>query len=339
MRICSDHRPSPKHPLNQWFPTLREIGCGTAGTETLLQAPEVTYDSTSGNFSATVFRIGVGQTVKVTVGASNCEAPVTSVELDWGRVRAVFTSGAMLSKENQEFSEQGLYMDFTLDKNWRIAKLPKEGKGWTWLAQTFFNTRLTALPVTSMMMDDTMMMEEQDAGNEFLRSRKAAQVQAGIYFPIFGEPFMWEWEGSPQAVFFAPIAKAGFQTLTSNDSELAEATRYEHRAYRRCGQLLLRRSETGSLPFVERRERSPRANQLSRSDLGAIRELCDHGSGRGPHSAAWTPGGRGSTKNPALPLVDWPVDANLGKGPDDVRFIFGARFDVARLFAGINQPF
>ncbi len=30
---------------------------------------------------------------------------------------------------------------------------------------------------------------------------------------------------------------------------------------------------------------------------------------------------------------------NLGKGPDDVRFIFGARFDVARLFAGINQPF
>ena len=30
MRICSDHRPSPKHPLNQWFPTLREIGCGTA---------------------------------------------------------------------------------------------------------------------------------------------------------------------------------------------------------------------------------------------------------------------------------------------------------------------
>ena len=31
MRICSDHRPSPKHPLNQWFPTLREIGCGTAG--------------------------------------------------------------------------------------------------------------------------------------------------------------------------------------------------------------------------------------------------------------------------------------------------------------------
>ena len=33
MRICSDHRPSPKHPLNQWFPTLREIGCGTAGTE------------------------------------------------------------------------------------------------------------------------------------------------------------------------------------------------------------------------------------------------------------------------------------------------------------------
>ncbi len=36
MRICSDHRPSPKHPLNQWFPTLREIGCGTAARPGIL---------------------------------------------------------------------------------------------------------------------------------------------------------------------------------------------------------------------------------------------------------------------------------------------------------------
>ncbi len=51
MRICSDHRPSPKHPLNQWFPTLREIGCGTAASDAGQLTP--TLDDVEGRFERT----------------------------------------------------------------------------------------------------------------------------------------------------------------------------------------------------------------------------------------------------------------------------------------------
>ena len=66
------------------------------------------------------------------VGQS-AKADVVASEYNWGRVRAYFSAGAVLSKERKEFSQQDIYLQFNLEKNWAWNQLGKElGLESTW---------------------------------------------------------------------------------------------------------------------------------------------------------------------------------------------------------------
>ena len=76
---------------------------------------------------------------------------------DWGRVRANFTLGAILSEENAQFSETAPYLDFIMDSNWLRKQFgctgtnscaSEEPERGGWLFNTFFDARLSSIAVT-----------------------------------------------------------------------------------------------------------------------------------------------------------------------------------------------
>jgi hypothetical protein len=69
-----------------------------------------------------------GQKIRVDEVFQNCAGPATLssdevdvvVPGDWGRVRGYFTSGILLSQNQNSFSQSSLFMGFNLDKTWRM---------------------------------------------------------------------------------------------------------------------------------------------------------------------------------------------------------------------------
>jgi len=68
---------------------------------------------------------------------------------DWGRVRAYFTLGALLSQQDNQFSHADTFLDFQLDKTYALMGNIDETGNHSWKPglNSFFETRLTALPV------------------------------------------------------------------------------------------------------------------------------------------------------------------------------------------------
>jgi hypothetical protein len=70
-----------------------------------------------------------GQVIRVDEVTSNCSGlparlssssiPIT-VPGDWGRVRGYFTSGILLSQNQNSFSQSSIFLGFNLDKTWRM---------------------------------------------------------------------------------------------------------------------------------------------------------------------------------------------------------------------------
>jgi hypothetical protein len=69
-----------------------------------------------------------GQKIRVDEIFQNCAGPATLssdevdvvVPGDWGRVKGYFTSGILLSQNQNSFSQSSLFMGFNLDKTWRM---------------------------------------------------------------------------------------------------------------------------------------------------------------------------------------------------------------------------
>lgn len=112
---------------------------------------------------------------------------------EWGRVRAYFSGGVMFSRDDAAFSKQTPYVAFDLDKNWF--------SGGKLLVNTFFDTRLTSIPVAG-------------DNSSFAKSEKAAQAGGGVYLPYLTT--QWTYGGQKHALFVAPLAEAGFQTPTAS---------------------------------------------------------------------------------------------------------------------------
>jgi hypothetical protein len=104
----------------------------TSGTGQLLQMSggaargAVGTDNTYSLTLQEAFRSG--QKIRVDEIFQNCAGPATLssdevdvvVPGDWGRVKGYFTSGILLSQNQNSFSQSSLFMGFNLDKTWRM---------------------------------------------------------------------------------------------------------------------------------------------------------------------------------------------------------------------------
>lgn len=280
------------------------------------------------------------------------------VEYDWGRVRGYFAMGMIFSKEREEFSKSDMFLDFTIDKTY-LAKPFGPFKNFN----TFFNARLTSIPVTATDEESEEPAPEPTPPcttpvcDAFLKSRKAAMMQGGIYLPMYWDFTIWSRKvpragriarSETNALFIAPLIKGGI--LTTTGQETSEGRQfggddvfnfysfgYMIGHYRLHG----RRTRGGFIP-----------NTNVAPELISWLTLS---YGRWENFEIETPSGLkdamgndilvrqrpyriealGRLKIPETPFIIGS-DGNFGKGPDDVRFIFGTRFDIGKVLHTIR---
>lgn len=252
---------------------------------------------------------------------------VAAALYDWGRVRAYFAANVVFSKERDEFSQQDLGISFNLDKNWVWGK--------TLNFNTYFEASLTAIPVKAKEGDPAPTdppppPPTETPGEAFLASKKAAVLQGGAYLPWSAHSWIWSFDGKDNALFVAPIAKAGFQTIT-NGQVTAEADVFGKddvfsffSAGIRLGHFKLSDSPSIAHELISYLDITPGKWENF--------EVVDT---NGKRDNRMRVGIEGRLKIPATPLLVG-FDANLGKGKDDLRFVFGTRFDIGELLGKLK---
>jgi len=280
-----------------------------------------------------------------------------AVEYDWGRVRGYFSAGMIFSKEREDFSQSDMFLDFTLDKNY-VAKPFLIFKD----LNTFFNARLTSIPVVekeTTATDGTPPAAQDDCtGVEcetFLSSKKAAMMQAGIYLPMYWDFTTWfrrverpdktyRWEKN--ALFIAPLAKGGIVTITG-DRQTAEAQQFggdDVFNFFSFGAMLGHfrlhmRKKDGGKEYESNPNIAPEL--ISWLTLSAGRwenfeievptgDKDAMGNDINVRRRPWRIEALGRLKIPETPFIIG-FDGNFGKGPDDLRFLFGTRFDIGKI--------
>jgi len=218
--------------------------------------------------------------------------PPSTNGYDWGLVRAYFSGGVVLSEQNQSFSKQDLFLAFDLEKVWRYAPA---GPLRRLMVGSFFDTRLTSIPVTA---------------TDTVESRRSAQVQMGFYLPVITT----EWstpEAGSGALFAAPVVKLGLETTGQPPAGANAENFFTFQGY---GVRLGHYGGTGTSGVAP--------------DLVSYLDCLVGRWGNIPGSRRWAFEGR--LKIPRTPLMVG-FDANVGRGASDLRFLFGTRFDMATL--------
>jgi hypothetical protein len=254
---------------------------------------------------------------------------------DWGRARANFAFGAVFSKERDDFSKSDPYLDFSLDWNW--LQRNRDYRNFTYLLNTFFETRLTTIPVDPDKQDQSVKAAEAAPADPakcdpsttdgFLCSRKSVMVQIGTYLPLYwNNRLSWSHGGNRNVLFFAPILKAGMNTLTADGEKGRNLLTFYSGGFRFGHYDVGKYTTPPSLP----REVAPRLISYLDITLGKWQNLEYLGKRRIRTEF------EGRVKIPGLPLR-FGFDANVGKGPDDLRFLIDTNFDVGKLFKKLTQ--
>jgi len=202
--------------------------------------------------------------------------------------------------------------------------------------------------------------------NTFITSKKAAMMQAGIYLPMYWGFTTWyrrvqrdegkfRWEKN--ALFVSPLAKGGIITVTG-DRETAEAQQFGHddvfnfysfgamlghyrlHARRKLddyGRPLL--YNTGRPVYEANPNIAPELISWLTLSMGRWENFEIEvptgqkdamGNDIKVRQRPWRFEALGRLKIPEMPVIIG-FDGNFGKGPDDLRFIFGTRFDIGKI--------
>jgi hypothetical protein len=232
---------------------------------------------------------------------------------------------------------------------------------------TFFDARLTSIPVTAKDTTGSAATTCNTPDCEaFITSKKAAMMQAGIYLPMYWHFTTWyrevprlnrasRWEKN--ALFIAPLAKGGILTVTGN-RQTAEAQQfgqddvfnfYSFGAMLGHFRLHARRKQdnwghnlfnTFGKPIYESNPNiapeliSWLTLSMGRWENFEIEVPTGQKDAMGQdikvRKRPWRYEALGRLKIPETPFLIG-FDGNFGKGPDDVRFIFGTRFDIGKI--------
>lgn len=287
---------------------------------------------------------------------------------NWGRVRAYFAAGSIFSKKRESFSAADMALTFVVDKSWLQAdpftlssseEQPRAAALQTARASsasesrpaerrvqsarirprqfnTFLDVRMTAIPVPAPETDEAAgaapaAAASPDALGTFIGTRKGALVQIGAYLPIYGRPTTWIHEGKPNALFVAPVVRAGIQTLTGEETTF-EATRYGGDD---VFSFLTFGLGVGHFELGRTRNRAPEVVSYLHVTWGRFEQFEIHPDPERPDVRArpWRTAIEGRLRIPNTPM-QVGIDANIGrKGGDQVAFVVGLRFDVGELFA------
>lgn len=296
-------------------------------------------------------------------------------EYDWGRVRGYFSGGVIFSKERDNFSKSDIFLDFTLDKNY-VAHPFFKGvfKDLNTFFDARLTSIPVAAPkdstTTAAAEGDGETCNTPDC-TAFISSQKAALMQAGVYLPMYWHFTSWyrrvprpngfRWEKN--ALFVAPLAKGGILTVTG-DTQTAEARRFGRDDvfnFFSFGLML------GHYRLHMRRKMDDWRRHYATDEYG--KPVYESDPNIAPELISWltlsrgrwenfeveTPTGAkdaggndikwrqrpwryealGRLKIPETPFIVG-FDGNFGQGPDDVRFIFGTRFDIGKVLRTIK---
>jgi len=209
--------------------------------EGIAEYQEVTVDNSTGAFTVTlkaplstdeqVLLFGVDSTSRSGVASMYSVQPSV---LDWGRVRAYFTFGLILSSNqtsssgaSNSFNSNGSspYLAFDVDNEW--LRPGHSYRTQRFAINTFFSARLTQIGTSAA---GTTPAPATPAGTPaaapsitgFLANQQAGSVQAGFYAPV--TITRWDHGGKPFSLFLAPLVKGGFYT-TGGSSSNANVTK------------------------------------------------------------------------------------------------------------------
>ena len=296
---------------------------------------------------------------EITVMLSSTVASVGISEntYNWGRVRGYFTSGVVFSQtrdltstERNNFSKPDIYLDFTLDKNY-ASRRATNGKVERDLflfddINTFFSARLTSAGV-AVAPDAAKTKAEPCNSAEcttFLSSEKVARMEAGVYLPRYVT--MWDKISDEEtdernkwgnALFIAPLLKGGIQTILGDrNNSTGEGRRFGgDDVYNYfSGGLMVGHVKLNR----DKRNFAPELVSFLSITTGRF-ENFEYLDPDGPKDNAgnllrrvrpWRVESIGLLKVPETPIVVG-FNGNFGKGPDDLRFLFGVRFDIGRV--------
>jgi hypothetical protein len=214
-----------------------------------------------------------------------------------------------------------------------------EEKSWDIHFNTFFDARLTPVPVAGQSSAGNAGTD--DFGN-FIANKKGVLMQVGAYAPIFNYDRMtWTYQGSKNALFVGPLVRAGVQTLFDRRG-LADASVFEDNDLFNFFALGAR---LGHYRLSGSDDRAPRL--ISYLDIGRGRwqnlERRVPTGDRDPNGGEifvrkrpWRWALEGRLKIPSLPF-QIGFDSNIGEGPDDMRFLIGTNFDIDNLFRYLRR--
>jgi hypothetical protein len=318
-------------------------------------------------------------------GAGSVDSPLLSDDIylvsqfgNWGRVKAYFTSGFLLSQAQGNFSQSSLFLSFALDKTWIMPGWYNKHNFRPGI-NSFFETRLTSIPVTACSPTNSSGSTGAGSSNQssncssssqsattpldtFLSNQKSARLGLGVYFPITATS--WTYRGAPQTLFLAPLAKIGFDTpvgsisqtqpantsasTTTTQGMVAAVNPTNFYSYYGYGARLGHYAMTGSA------DEAPELISYLDVIVGRFSNLetfVQEGNS-GPENLRrrlYRISLEGILKIPNTPLIIG-FSANVGqeavglgnahitqRAGDDLRFLFGARFDVAKLVSKIGK--
>ena len=161
------------------------------------------------------------------------------------------------SQDNGDFSQAHEFLALTVDKSWSFpacylrrfaderehpgrnydecynwhtgAFEPAERWQHLWPGvSTFFDARLTSIPVSTLSTTTSASSSSAGSGgtngttstlsaSNQLTSAQTARLGVGLYFPFLIT--RWDYHHEPNALFFAPLAKIGFDTVTGPSSQ------------------------------------------------------------------------------------------------------------------------
>jgi len=294
----------------------------------------------------------------------------------WGLVRAYFTSGFLLSQDQGSFSQSNLFLSFTIDKTWRLPNSHLYNNGRFPGINSFFETRLTSIPVNSCAQQSgtsesggsstsTDCVNNAGGGggsstplDTFLANQKTARLAIGVYLPA--TVTNWTYKGTPNALFVAPIAKIGFdtpagslsQTQPSNSTGTGTSGATSVVAVNPTNfyKFYTFGARFGHFAMTTSKSQAPETLSYLDFTFGRfsnLESLVNTAALANSRERLWRINVEGILKVPSTPLIVG-FSANVGmKNPgappiiqgagDDLRFLFGAKFDMAKLMAKIGQ--
>ncbi len=128
-----------------------------------------------------------------------------------GRTHYYLSTGIELSEDNQQFSNQDIYLGFLLDRNWLRGSPTARFTG---LLNSEFSAQLTSIPFAATGSTSTPSTSATQSVGTFISSQKAAMISGAVYMQLYTNAFKG-WFGTQTTAFVGPIVKGGLQTITS----------------------------------------------------------------------------------------------------------------------------